>query len=121
MERAAAGIESAVGSAMSNPLTLIGKSLSITPKAPEERRHVERFRVIPGRGGRRNGPRRSREDHAVLCMTVSMDQALEVRRAVVALAGPALDLLTVTPLPGGSRVRLTAYLASDLVEDVTNP
>jgi hypothetical protein len=97
-------------------LIITGRPLSPTPEAP---RAIKRSPIVSGSRGRRNGSRRPDKDHAVLSITVSPDQVLGVRKAVVGLAHPSIDLLTVTPLPGGSRVRLTAYLASDVVDVLT--
>lgn len=116
MEHAAAGVESAIGSGAPTRSIIIGRPF---PPAPEAPRTSEPSPIISGSRGRRNGSRRPDDDHAVLSVTVSPDQVLGVRKAVVGLAHPAIDLLTVTPLPGGSRVRLTAYLASDVVDALT--
>jgi len=116
MERAGARIEPGIGSLPLTPLITIGRPLSPAAEAP---RAIERSTTVSGSTGRRNGLRRHDEDHAVLSITVSPDQVLGVRKAVVGLAHPAIDLLTVTPLPGGSRVRLTAYIASDVVDVLT--
>ena len=110
MGRAVGGIESAMSSRPATPLTVFGGASSPKPEAP---RCSERIPVIAGHSGIGIGSRRPNEDHAVLSITVSADQVLRVRKAVVALAHPAIDLLSVTPLPGGPRVRLTAHLRCD--------